>query len=268
MNIIGLVKFVPDPDSPNFNSGLDADSNRRDNENAWMTLNPDDACALACALKMRVCTPDCFIEVVSMGSLSVRPHMEDLLRLNIDRGTLIADPVFDGSSSFVTSEVLSRYIQTRSFDCLLTGSLSLDRGASCVPVHVAETVGLNQMLGITRIDTGQFDHTRAVFDVADDKTVTTYEMEMPGVLSLTRESGYKLPYIKLTDMQRDVSDELIIITSSTLGFSDTEVGLTGSLTRGVKRFPKTLEKKARRLTPNNDEGIHYVFEFLKEKGFL
>lgn len=257
MKLICLVKFVPD-----------GDSNRRANESARMILNPDDACALAFALKVKACNPGCFIEVVSMGSLSVRPHMEDLLRLHIDRGTLIADSIFEGSDSFVTSEVLGRYIQTRYFDCLLTGSLSLDTGASHVPAQVAETLGLDQMLGITRIDIRQFDHTRAVFDVADDKTIATYEMKMPGVLCLTRESGYQLPYIKLTDMQRNVSDELIIITNKTLGFSDIEVGQAGSRTRVVKRFSEPLEKKDRLIVQNNDEGINHVFDFLKEKGFL
>ncbi len=268
MKLICLVKFVPDLDSPNHDTVFDADSSQGACENARMILNPDDACAVAFALKMKACNPDCSIEVISMGALSARPHMEDLLRLNIDRATLIADSVFEGSDSFVTSEVLARYIQKRSFDCLLTGSLSLDTGASCVPVLVAQILGLNQMLGTTRIDTGQFDHTRAVFDVTDDKTITTYEMKMPGVLSLTQESGYKLPYIKLRDMQRDVSDELVIVTNDTLGFSDTEVGPAGSLTRIVKRFPKTLEKKDRHIVKNNDGGIDHVFKFLKEKGFV
>lgn len=268
MKLICLVKFVPDVNSPNYDTVFDAESNRRVNENARMILNPDDACALAFALKMKAFNPDCLIEVVTKGSLSVRPHMEDLLRLHIDRGTLIADSIFDGSDSVVTSEVLSRYIQTRPFDCILTGSLSLDRGASCVPILVAETLGLNQILGITRIDNRQFDHTRAVFDVARDKTLTTYEMKMPGVLSLTRESGYKLPYIKLRDMQKNVSDELVIITGKTLGFSDTELGQAGSPTRVVNRLPKTLEKKGRRIVQNNDEGVQYVFDFLKERGFV
>ncbi len=264
MKLICLVKFVPDPDSPNY----DADSNQGACENARMILNPDDACALSFALKMKACNTDYFIEVVSLGSLSVRPHMEDLIRLNINRGTLIADSVFDGSDSSVTSEVLARYIQPRPFDCLLTGSLSLDTGASCAPVQVAQILGLNQMLGITQIDAGQFDHTRAVFDVADDNTITTYEMKMPGVLSLTRESGYTLPYIKLKDMQRDVSDELVIITNDTLGFSDAEIRQAGSLTKVMKPFSNSREKKERVIVKNNDEGIDHVFMFLKEKGFI
>ncbi len=264
MKIICVVKFVPDVDS----IVCDVENNILTGKNTRMMLNPDDVCALAFALGVKAGDPDCVVEVVSMGPMSVRPHMEDLLRLAVDRGTLISDPVFDGSDTLVTSAVLGRYIATRPFDCLLTGSHSLDGGTGHVPVQLAETLGLDQMLGIIRIDQQQFDSTRAVFDVEDENTVTTYEMAMPCVLSVTRQSGYKLPYVSLSDMRRNVSDELVVITNQDLGFSETEVGPAGSLTKVVNRYPQTYEKKDRHIVGNDEEGISYVFNFLKQKGFL
>ena len=264
MKIICVVKFVPDMDS----IVCGAESNTLTGKTARMILNPDDACALAFALKVKAGDPDCFVEVVSMGPPSVRPHMEDLLRLAVDRGTLISDPVFACSDSFVTSEVLGRYIATRPFDCLLTGTHSWEGGIAHTPVQLAEILGLNQMMGIIGIDPQGFDSTRAVFDVEDERTVATYALAMPCVLSLTRESGYKLPYPKLTDMRRDISDELVIITNQGLGFSDTEVGSAGSLTKVVKTYPKTYEEKDRHIVGNDEQGISFVFNFLKQKGFL
>ncbi|MCF8091733.1 MAG: hypothetical protein K9K40_04635 [Desulfotignum sp.] len=264
MNIICVVKFVPDVDS----IVCDVENSTLTGKNARVVLNPDDACALAFALGVKAGDPDCFVEVVSMGPMSVRPHMEDLVRLSVDRGTLISDPLFKGSDTLVTSAVLGRYIATRPFDCLLTGNRSLDGGSAHVPVQLAETLGLDQMLGIIRIDPHRFDSTRAVFEVEDEKTVTTYEMAMPGVLSVTRQSGYKLPYVSLSDMRRDVSDELVIITSQDLGFSQTEVGPAGSRTKVVKTYPQTYEKKDRHIVGTDEEGISYVFNFLKQKGFL
>ena len=67
MNLICAVKFVPDPDS------LTAGPNR-------LILNPDDACALAFALAVKSRDPGIVVEVVTLGPLSVRPHMEDLRR--------------------------------------------------------------------------------------------------------------------------------------------------------------------------------------------
>jgi electron transfer flavoprotein beta subunit len=264
MKMICVVKFVFDVDS----IVCDVENSVLTGKDARMILNPDDACALAFALSVKAGDPGCFVEVVSMGHLCVRPHMEDILRLGVDRAALISDPLFDGSDTLVTSEVLGRYLAARPFDCLLTGNHSLDGGSAHVPVQVAEILGLDQMLGIIRIDPHRFDSTRAVFDVEDEDTVTTYEMAMPGVLSVTRQSGYKLPYVTLTQMRRDVSDELVIITNQDLCFSDTEVGPAGSLTKVVNRYPKTYEKKDRHLLENDEQGISYVFHFLKQKGFL
>jgi len=264
MKIICVVKFDPDMDSMVCGAG----NNTLTGKTVRIILNPDDVCALAFALKVKASDPDCFVEVVSMGPPSVRPHMEDLLRLGVDRGTLICDPMFDGSDSFVISEVMGRYIATRPFDCLLTGTHSWEGGIAHVPVQLAEILGLNQMMGIFGIAPHGFDSTRAVFDVEDEKRVATYEMAMPCVLSLTRESGYKLPYPKLTDMRRDVSDELVIITNKDLCFSDTQVGSAGSLTQVVKTYPKTYEEKDRHIVKNDEEGISFVFNFLKQKGFL
>ena len=95
MKLICAVKFVPDPDS--FTAGR----NR-------LILNPDDACALGFALAVKSGDPGVTIEVVTLGPLPVRPHMEDLLRLAVDRGTLIWDSGLEGSDAFVTSRVLSR----------------------------------------------------------------------------------------------------------------------------------------------------------------
>jgi electron transfer flavoprotein beta subunit len=264
MKMVCVVKFVPDLDS----IVCDVENNILNGNHTRMMLNPDDVCALAFALGVKAGNPDCVVEVVTMGPMSVRPHMEDLLRLAVDRVALIFDPVFDGSDTLVTSEVLARYIATRAFDCLLTGSHSLDGGTGHVPVQLAETLGLDQMSGIVRIDPQNFDRTRAVFDVADEKSVATYEMAMPCVLSVTRQSGYKLPYVTLTDLRRDVSDELVIITNQDLGFCEREVGPAGSFTKVVNRYPRTYEQKDRHIVGNDDAGICFVFNFLKQKGFL
>ena len=255
MKLICTVKFVPDPDS------TVADTAR-------LILNPDDACALAFALQVKACNPVCMIEAVTMAPCSVRPHMADLMRLGVDRGTLISDPLLRGSDSFVTGEVLARYIAGRPFDCLLTGSHSLDGGSAQVPAYLAEALGLDQMLGVLRIYPDLFNRSQAVFQAADENGTTTYEMAMPGVLSLARESGYKLPYVKLSDMRRDITDGLSIVTCRDLGFSASEVGHAGTLTHVVESRPVTYGEKRRLTVGNDDAGIASVLDFLKRKGVL
>jgi electron transfer flavoprotein beta subunit len=261
MKIICTVKFVPDVENM-VPGDVDADNATR------MILNPDDACALAFALKMKQDLPECSIDVISMGPASVRPHMEDLIRLNVDRGVLICDPVFDGSDAFIISEVLARYLDTQSFDCLMTGSTSLERGSSQVPVQLAQSLGMEQMSGIVWIDPSQFNNTKAVFKRSEEMGLVTYEMRMPGILSVTRESRYTLPYLKLNDIKRDVSDDLTIITNQDLGFSENEVGTMGSPTKIMKTTPRRFQTKEGIIVHNDDEGILLVFNYLKQKRFL
>ena len=63
------------------------------------------------------------------------------------------------------------------------------------------------------------------------------------MLSLTRESGYRLPYPKYEDLQRDVSSKLEFITARDLGFSGESAGLKGSLTKVVKTYDKVFQKR-------------------------
>jgi electron transfer flavoprotein beta subunit len=253
MKLICAVKFVPDPDR------LTAGSR-------GLILNPDDACALAFALAVKAGDPGVTVEAVTLGPLCVRPHMEDLLRLAVDRGTLIWDPGLEDSDAFVTSRVLSRYISGRPCDCVLTGTHSLDGGSAQVPAQIAESLGLDHMTGVLRIDPDRFDLTRAVFQAVDETGVTTWEMAMPGILSLTRESGYKLPYPTLTELRRDMSEELNILTSRDLGFSADEVGRAGSLTRVAASSPVTFGEKDPKIVGLDDDGITQVVDFLKKNG--
>ncbi len=272
MRITCAVKFVPDVDSVviNVENTLGGSKTIETGRHTRMILNPDDACALAFALQVKAGNPGCSVDVVSAGPLSVRPHMEDLLRLAVDRGTLIWDPVFDSgsSNSGVTGEMLAKYIAGQPYDCILTGSHSLDGGSASVPVLVAEALGLDQLLGIVRVDPHQFDTRRAVIEVAEDSRITTYEMAMPCVLSLTRESGYKLPYVKLADMRRDVSEDLAVITAESLDFLQGKKGPGGSLTGDVNFYPKTYDEKQGHIVQNDEAGITDVFDFLKTGGFL
>ncbi|MFO7731068.1 MAG: electron transfer flavoprotein subunit beta/FixA family protein [Spirochaetia bacterium] len=264
MNIICVVKIVPDVDS----FAYDYEHNTLIRENIRMILNPDDACALACALKVKARRSDCSIEVLSMGPESVRPHMEDLLRLDTDRGTIISDPVYRGSDTYVTSRILTRYLSTRSFDVLFTGSHALDGDTSHVPAQLGEELGLDQMSGITSVDLEHFDTRRAVFDVEYESSVVTWEMALPGILSLDRESGYKLPYVKYEDFQKDVSGKVTVVGNRELGFAPEEVGSRGSLTEVVRTYTQSFETRERNIVQNDEEGIEAVFNFLLEKGLL
>jgi len=264
MKLICLVKFVPDVDNFNY----DYENNTLIRENVRMLLNPDDACAVAFALKVKAQHPQTTIEVVTMAPTSVRPHLEDLLRLGVDQGTLISDKVFVGSDTYVTSKVLAKYLQESVADCYLTGTHAIDGDTSHIPSQIAYTLGLNQMSGIVKVDEQAIKEGKALIDVETEVAVTTYELTLPAVLSITRESKYKLPYPTRKALSTDVSDRVVLIGNEALGFDPMEVGLKGSPTRVVQTYTKEFQQKGGILVNVDDHGIDTVYNFLRDRGYL
>ncbi len=264
MKLVCLVKLVPDVD----NFKYDYDNNVLIRDNVRLLLNPDDVCAVAFALKVRAAQIDTSIEVVTMGPISVRPYMEDLVRLGVDRVTILTDKAFVGSDTYATSRILSKYLSTCEFDCLLSGTHAIDGDTSHVPAQIAQSLSMNQMSSIVKIYDEEFSQESVVIDVETETSIVTYRMALPAVLSLTRDSKYKLPYIKRRDMNRDVTDKIYLITNDLLGFKKNEVGLKGSPTKVVKTYTRTFDHKGGTVVKVDDVGIDTVYKFLKDKGFV
>ncbi|MCG8683683.1 MAG: hypothetical protein MI892_02340, partial [Desulfobacterales bacterium] len=133
--------------------------------------------------------------------------------------------------------------------------------------QIAEILELNQMSGIIGIDQDRFD-TVASVDVEDDRFRATYEIDLPAVLSLSRESGYRLPYVRHKNLTLDVSDRLFCLDNNVLGFDEGETGLSGSPTKVSRSYTKTYQEREQQRLDADQEGVDAVYEFLKGKGFL
>ncbi|MGL4607453.1 MAG: electron transfer flavoprotein subunit beta/FixA family protein [Eubacteriaceae bacterium] len=264
MKIICLVKFTPDVDAFEY----DYENNVLIRENVKQIINPDDACALGLALELKKQVPELVIDVVTMGPLSVRGLMEDVLRRNIDHGIILSDVKFRGSDTLATSLIIGSYLQKVDYDAIFTGSHSLDGDTSHVPSQVAEFLGLDQMSYITKVDKTSFLRKQPRVEVDTEKYLDTYEMPLPSILSLSRESKIRLPFVRFADLDLDVSDRIQIIDNEFLKIDENKIGLKGSATKVVKTYTKEYEKKERILVKNDNTGIEKVYDFLKEEGYI
>lgn len=262
MKFVCLVKFVPDVD----NFKYDFEKNVLVRENTDLVLNPDDAKALAYALKMKKLYPDTTVEILSMGPKNVIPKLEDCLRLKVDHATLISDSLYVGSDTYVTSKILSRVLQNMDYDCILTGTHSLDGDTAHVPSQIAELLGLDQLSNV--VDISDIEMNPIKVCVESENFIENYEVSLPIILSLNRESKLKLPYVRYDDLKKDVSHQLTIVDNSSLMFDQSEVGLVGSLTKVVRSYIKTYEKKDKTVVHCDEEGVEKVFKLLKRLGYL
>ncbi len=264
MNILCIVKFVPDVDTFSY----DYETHTINREQSAMRLNPDDACAIGFALQVKKDDPETTIEVVTMAPLSIKPLLEDILRVGVDRATLISDPLFAGSDTYATSKILSRYLSGATYDCILTGTQALDGDTSHIPSQVAHCLDLDQVSNIRAIEKESFTSLHATVDVEDERSLTTYEVAMPALLGLTRDAPYRLPYVRYKNLHLDVSERLVHITNRELGFSPDEVGLQGSYTQVVSTSTKVYETRKKVLVAPDESGIAVVYDYLKRNAFV
>lgn len=264
MKIVCVVKFVPDVDSFTYNY----DTHTINRENSTMQINPDDACAIGFALQIQKNHPQTCIEVVTMAPPSITPLLEDILRVGVDTATLIADPLFAGSDTYVTSNILSRYLGGVSYDVILTGTHAIDGDTSHVPSQIAQCLDLDHLNNIKVIDEESFFTSTAQVEVEDEHSLTTYTIAMPSVLSLTREGAYRLPYVRYKNLQLDVSDRVRHVSNSELGFAPEEVGLKGSRTKVISSHTKRYETRETVIVSPSDSGIDVVYDFLTRNGFV
>jgi electron transfer flavoprotein beta subunit len=231
-------------------------------------LAPADATACAVALSLRKHVPDTHVEVLALGPPAVAAELEDLLRLGVDRATLLSDRAFAGSDSLVRSRILAGYLREVPFDCILAGTRTADGAAAEVPPMLAELLGLPQVADVDRVDQASLVEGVALVDVDDGRQQVTYRIRLPAVLSLKHHRTQVLPHLRLRDANTDVRDRLQVIDGRQLGLAAAEVGVRGSLTHVVGVLDPAVRQREPLVVRCDDEGIEQVHAFLQRRGLI
>lgn len=263
MKIICLVKIIPDVE----HFAYDYENNVLNRENNKSIVNPDDACAVAIALHLKN-RYGAEVTVVSMGPQTNRKYLEDIVRRGADKAILITDDLYRGSDTYVTSRILAKTIEGIAYDMIFCGTHSMDGDTAHVPAQVAEILGANVMYNVVRVREENLVQQEVWAEVSEEERRLLFTVRLPAVLGITKESKYKLPFVKFEDRKKDVSERITILSNRELNFKQNEVGLQGSGTRVMKTFPRKCSEEGRVVVKNNDDGIEYVYQFLKEKGFI
>lgn len=262
MKIICLVKYVPDTEK--FEYDYETDKINRDASR--LILNPDDKNAMAFAMMQKKQDPSVYVEVVTMGPLKLEEPMKDFVRLGADHATLISDRHFAGSDSLVTSRIISRYLASKEYDLLLTGTHTLDGGTGHVGPQIAETMGINQFSNIVAIK----DATPAysIVEALQEERTYRLKIENPSVLSVTHQMNLRLGFVRYENIGRNVDDQFALVTNEDLQLTAEKIGGKGSPTKVRKNVVVKREQVEHKVVKVDDEGIDEVIHFLKEKGYL
>ena len=262
MKIICLVKYVPDTEK--FEYDYETDKINRDASR--LILNPDDKNAVAFAMMQKKQDPSVSVEVVTMGPLKLEEPMKDFVRLGADHATLISDRHFAGSDSLVTSRIISRYLASKEYDLLLTGTHTLDGGTGHVGPQIAETMGINQFSNIVAIK--EATPAYSIVEALQEERTYRLKIENPSVLSVTHQMNLRLGFVRYENIGRNVDDQFALVTNEDLQLTAEQIGGKGSPTKVRKNVVVKREQVEHKVVKVNDEGIDEVIHFLKEKGYL
>ncbi|MDT2659609.1 electron transfer flavoprotein subunit beta/FixA family protein [Enterococcus hulanensis] len=262
MKIICLVKYVPDTEK--FEYYYETDKINRDASR--LILNPDDKNAVAFAMMQKKQDPSVYVEVVTMGPLKLEEPMKDFVRLGADHATLISDRHFAGSDSLVTSRIISRYLASKEYDLLLTGTHTLDGGTGHVGPQIAETMGINQFSNIVAIK--EATPAYSIVEALQEEKTYRLKIENPSVLSVTHQMNLRLGFVRYENIGRNVDDQFALVTNEELQLTAEQIGGKGSPTKVRKNVVVKREQVKHKVVKVDDEGIDEVIHFLKEKGYL
>lgn len=262
MKIICLVKYVPDTEK--FEYDYETDKINRDASR--LILNPDDKNAVAFAMMQKKQDPSVYVEVVTMGPLKLEEPMKDFVRLGADHATLISDRHFAGSDSLVTSRIISRYLASKEYDLLLTGTHTLDGGTGHVGPQIAETMGINQFSNIVAIK--EATPAYSIVEALQEEKTYRLKIENPSVLSVTHQMNLRLGFVRYENIGRNVDDQFALVTNEDLQLTAEQIGGKGSPTKVRKNVVVKREQVEHKVVKVDDEGIDEVIHFLKEKGYL
>jgi len=262
MRIICLVKFVLDPQQISSNEN----SLNADRKNSKLILNPDDACALAFALRYRKQQSDVSVSVVTMGPMSVKTQLADLVRRGVDEAILISDNCYAGSDTLATSKILAQYLSREKFDYIYSGTHSLDGDTSHVPSQLSQLLNLPQLSSVIDLKFQTHKNVGVLVDTGDQKM--EFVMQAPAIISFNQRQQLRLPFVRFHDLELDVSDKIHIIDNQLLNIPLSELGINGSKTRVVATIKPELKVRQQQCFTNSPQDLQQLFELLIDEGLI
>jgi len=250
MNVVVLVKQIPDPNNP-----YQLEGNRLKRSGVQNVLDPGDEFGVEAGLKLAEGAGG-EVTVVSMGPASAMEAMRKALSMGAAKGILVSDDSLAGADALVTARVLAAAIKkVENVDLVIAGVESTDGSSGVMPGMIAELLGLPQVTFAKHIDLK--DSTLVV----NRQTVAGYdvvECPLPAVLSVT--AGVNEPrYPTFKGIMQAKSKPVEQLSVSDLGLSADDV----KATQEVANVAPAPERGAGEKFEDDGTGAAKIADFLK-----
>jgi electron transfer flavoprotein beta subunit len=184
MNIVVLVKQVPDPEAPS--STFKVENNRVvPPANVAPVISTYDESALEAAFRLREASGG-KVTAISLGTgPKIRDSLKQALAMGADEAYHVKDPALEDPDAFTTATALAAAVRkVGEYDLVLAGRQASDWDAGQVGPGVAELLGVPCVTIVRTIQPqdGKLRVERVVEDGVD-----IYEVPLPALLTCTSE---------------------------------------------------------------------------------
>ncbi len=247
MNIIALVKYIPDPNStPKI-----TDDYRIQRVGVEGTLDPGDEHGVEAALQL---AGEGEVTVVSMGPEPAVGAIRKALSMGAHRGVLITDDALQNADTLATARTLAAAIKRNEFDLVIAGVESTDGYTGTLPMAVAEFLGIPSMTFARKLEVGD-----GMVKI-ERQTETGYdEVESPLPALVTVTAGANEPrYPTLKGIMQAKQKPMETLSARDLELSPDDVKTTQEV-MGMEPVPA---KEAGEIVEAGDGTAQRVVEFL------
>jgi electron transfer flavoprotein beta subunit len=251
MNIVVLVKYIPDPNSP---PQWEADHRLR-RVGVEGTLDPGDEHAVEAGLAAAEATGG-EVTVVTMGPEPAVGAARKALSMGAHKAVVVTDDALQGADALATARALAAAVGRSPFDIVFAGVESTDGYTGTLPMTVAELLGIPSATFARKVDVKD----GAV--VIERQTETGYdvvEAPLPALVSVT--AGANEPrYPTLKGIMQAKSKPTETLSLSDLGLAADAVHATQEV-MGMEAVPT---KEGGEIVDDPAEAPARIVGFLRE----
>lgn len=265
MNIVVLIKQVPDTSDPETEVVIDSTGRGIDESKLSFVINDADNYAVEEAVRLKE-KHGGEIALVCMGPESANQVIRMALAKGADSAIRLDDEKFNHSDPITTAKILKAAVDTLNYDLILTGCMASDDGYTAIGVALAKMLGLTHAAMVKSVEvTG--DNKAKIGRELEGGLMEMNEVDIPCLLTI--QTGINEPrYASFKGIREASRKEIKVMDLAATGLSEDEVGEGGSKAVMAQYSVPEVGELAEILEGDTSETSAKLAEILKEKGLV
>lgn len=260
MKIIVCMKQVPDTTEVR----LDPLTGTLIREGVPSIMNPDDKVGLEAALRLKD-EYGAHVTALSMGPLQAEDILREALAMGADEAILLSDRAFGGADTWATSSTLAAAISKLPYDLIITGRQAIDGDTAQVGPELSEHLGIPCI------------SYAAALRLEDEEIVVKRQFEdryhilrakLPVLITAVAELAQPRYMTPGGIFSAYRAHNIQVWGREDVPVDDANMGLSGSPTRVVKSFPKSVKAAGVKIEAGVEESVQFIMGKLKEQYIL